>query len=42
MAEQSGSDIRVHQETWHHFTLLTKWAAVAIIIVLSLMATFLL
>ena len=40
MADQT--DIRVHQEMWHNFTLLAKWGIIAIIVVLVLMATFLL
>lgn len=42
MAEHSGMDIRSHQETWHNFMAVTKWATIFVIIVLILMATFLL
>jgi hypothetical protein len=42
MAEHSGTDIRAHQEMWHSFINIVKWACIFIAIVLILMATFLL
>ena len=42
MADHPGTDIRAHQEMWHNFTVLTKWAIIGIAILLILMATFLL
>jgi hypothetical protein len=42
MAEHSGTDIRAHQEMWHSFINIVKWACIAIAIVLIGLAMVLL
>jgi hypothetical protein len=41
MADESGMDIRAHQQMWLSFMNIVKWACIFIAIVLILMATFL-
>lgn len=41
MADDSGMDIRAHQEMWTNFMTVVKWSCIAVAIVLILMATFL-